>query len=81
MSDTLRIDTKDVRQALRRLIDELDKADLSSLAGRVRMKGKTRNVDAWVETLKTAESELAEWCPNLEAGPNQFTIDVAPKTR
>jgi len=76
--EKLRIQTREVREGLRRLLGELDNADLSGLGGRVR---STKTAAAWLEALRTAERELGEWCPNLEAGPNQFTIDVPPKAR
>jgi len=79
--EKLRIQTKEVREGLRRLLEELDNADLSGLGGRVRKNGSTKTVAAWLEALRTAERELGEWCPNLEAGSNQFTIDVPPKAR
>jgi len=77
----LHIQTKEVREGLRRLLGELDNADLSGLAARVRMEGSTKTAAAWVEALRTAERELAEWCPNLKEGSLQFTIDVPPKAR
>lgn len=76
----LQIKTKEVRLALRRLLAELDKADLTGLGDRVRKGGLAKTELAWLETLRRAESEINEWCPNLEAGPNQFTIDVPPKS-
>ena len=68
------IPTKEVRDGLKRLIADLDRADLSSLKGKPGAKAKDAN--AWVEMLRTAEAEMEQWCPN-----SQFTIDVPPKAR
>jgi len=76
--ETLRINTKEVRDALTRLLGELDKADLRGLQARVK---RTEKVDNWLETLRRAERGLKEWCPNPDPGPDQFTIDVPPKER
>jgi hypothetical protein len=70
---TLRVSTKAARLALRRLIVQLGKADLSGLADRVRKKGKAKTAREWVSILRAAEREIPEWCPN-----DTFTIDLPP---
>jgi hypothetical protein len=76
----MRISTRDARLALRRLLRQLDKADLTGLTDRVSKGGKAKTAREWVRVLRDAEREIPEWCPNLR-GDDQFTIDVPPKSR
>ena len=76
----LRIKTKEVRVALKRLVRQLDKADLSGLLDRVSASGKATTAREWVQMLRDAEAEIPEWCPNLR-GDSPFTIDVPPNNR
>jgi hypothetical protein len=60
-------------RAMQRLVDQLDRADLTGLAKQV-PGGKKRTARAWMETLKRATRELPGWCKS-------FSIDVPPKRR
>jgi hypothetical protein len=71
----LRIRTRGTWTAMKRLVAQLDRADLRGLRDRV-PGGKKRSTRQWVDTLKRATRELKEWCP-----PGVFTIDVPPKRR
>ena len=75
----LRIQTRDVRESLKRLLDELKGADLKALERSV-PGGEKRSWEEWVGGLRKAERELKEWCSHPD-GPDQFTIEVPPKER
>jgi hypothetical protein len=75
----MRIRTKPVHEALTRLLDDLGKADLTGLGPRLSGDGISSTREAWIDTLRSAQRDLEAWCPDPD-GPDQFTIDVPPKS-
>ena len=75
MAEMLHISSKAAREALQKLIDELDGADLSMLAEAVARKPKrVQEVSQWKQALRTTIRDIEEWCPS-----GSFTIDAEPR--
>jgi hypothetical protein len=74
------INTRPARVALRQLLIQLKRADLSELKTLANPKGMTKTARSWVSLLETAEREIPEWCPN-KRGDDQFSFDLPPASR
>ena len=77
----IRINSSRAHRALRDLLGQLNKADLSDLKARAKPKSrKIRELDQWLEALETAALAIPDWCPTKRVD-NQFTFDAEPKSR
>jgi len=75
---TLRIALKPAHDELQKLIEQLDKVDITKLKP-TRERPTTTTPIAWETALKNARLALEEWCPNPEPGENQFGLEAPLK--